>query len=360
MNYRLILPAAALFAATGFTSAPAVADDWTDRLSFKGDFRLRYEGIDIEGNPSRDRFRFRTRFDVTAEVRDDIDFVLGWSTGGDNPVSANTTIDGGFNKDEFRLNLAYVTWAVSDELTVLAGKMKNPAFRPGKSQLIWDNDVTPEGAALVFERGALFGNLSALAVEERSTDDDSYLFSFQGGTELELDDNASLTVGLGYLSYSNTVGFEPFYNGSAKGNSVDAGGNYIYDYRTVELFAQYDTVIDEWPLQVYGHFARNSDADTDDTGFAIGAKLGSAKNQGTQQFNYVYQDVEADAVVATFNDSNFGAGGTDADGHILRYKYALRDNVTLGGSLFVNSTSRFQGIERDHDRIQIDLEFKFN
>lgn len=359
MNYRIPVAAIATVLAASLAPSTAVADSLADRMAFNGDFRLRYEGIDEDGDPSRDRFRYRARFGLTAEVRDDIDFILELSTGADNPVSANTTIDGGFNKDEFRLNLAYVSWKASDELTVLAGKMKNPAFRPGKSQLIFDNDVTPEGAALVFESGAVFGNLSALAVEERSTDDDSYLFSIQGGTEIALDDNASVTVGAGFLSYTNTVGFEPFFNGNPKGNSVDAGGNYTNDYRNLELFAQYDAAVGDWPLQVYGHFTQNTDADTEDSAYAIGAKLGSAKKQGTQQFIWVYQDVEADAVVATFNDSNFGSGGTDASGHILRYKYALRDNVYLGGSLFVNEIDRFQGVEHDYNRIQIDLEFKF-
>ncbi|MDJ0757768.1 MAG: putative porin [Woeseiaceae bacterium] len=351
---------AALSIAVTFSPAEVSAEALTDRVNLKGDFRLRYEGIDEQGQESRDRFRYRARFGVEAEVQDDVDVILELSTGADNPVSANTTIDGGFNKDEFRINLAYVKWAASDSVTVLAGKMKNPMFRPGKSQLIFDNDLTPEGASVVFESGNLFGNASVFAVEERSSEDDSFLYSVQGGAKVDVSDDASVTFGAGYLVYTNTVGFTPFFNGSSKSNSVDTDGNYIYDYKNVELFAQFDTQVGDWPLQLYTHWTENSDPDEENTAYAFGGKLGSAKKKGTMQFIYTYQDVEADAVIGTFNDSNFGSSGTDADGHIVRYKYALTDKATLGGSLFVNSIDRFQDVEKDYDRIQIDIEFKFN
>ena len=77
------------------------------------------------------------------------------------------------------------------------------------------------------------------------------------------------------------------------------------------------------------------------------------------QFSYAFQDIEADAVIGTFNDSDFGGGGTDSDGHMLKYKYAMSKNTFIGGTLFINSIDRFQGVEKDYDRIQIDVEFKF-
>lgn len=360
MRKTTTILAALSLATAAFLPAGASAEALTDRVNLKGDFRLRYEGIDEEGDESRERFRYRARFGIEAEVQDNVDVILELSTGADNPVSANTTIDGGFNKDEFRINLAYVSWKASDSITVLAGKMKNPIFRPGKSQLIFDNDLTPEGAALVFESGILFGNASIFAVEERSSDDDSFLFAFQGGAKLDVSDNASLTFGAGYLEYTNTVGFTPFFNGSSKSNSVDIDGNYIYDYRNYELFAQFDTSVGDWPLQLYSHWTENTDPDDENTAFAFGGKLGSAKKKGTMQLVYTYQDVEADSVIGTFNDSNFGSSGTDSDGHIVRYKYALTDKATIGGSLFMNSIDRFQGVEKDYDRIQIDIEFKFD
>ena len=348
-----------LIAFSMFAPGVSAADGWTDRVALKGDLRLRYEGIDEEGESSRDRFRYRARIGLSAEVQDNLDLIFELATGGDNPVSANTTFDSGFNKDEFRLNLAYLSWEASDSITILAGKMKNPAFRPGKSPLIYDSDLNPEGVSLVFGSGMVFGNVSVMSVEERSSESDSFLYTFQAGAKLDLSDGHALTVGAGYLEYTNTEGFEPFYNGRSKGNTVDADGNYVFDYANYEVFAQYDTKFGDWPFQLYTHWTENTDPDEEDTAYAFGAKLGSAKDKGTMQFSYVYQDIEADAVIGTFNDSDFGGGGTDSDGHMLKYKYAMSKNTFIGGSLFINSIDRFQGVEKDYDRIQIDVEFKF-
>ena len=110
---------------------------------------------------------------------------------------------------------------------------------------------------------------------------------------------------------------------------------------------------------MFAQFTQNQEVSIEDTAYAFGAKLGSAKKQGSWQAQYTYQDVEADSVIGTFNDSDFGGGGTDASGHVLKGKYMIRDQIGLAGSLFLNEVDRFQGIEHDYTRVQIDLEFKF-
>ena len=77
------------------------------------------------------------------------------------------------------------------------------------------------------------------------------------------------------------------------------------------------------------------------------------------EFSRTYVDIEADAAIGTFSESDFGGGGTDSSGHILNGKYVLSKNVSLGGTLFVNEVDRFQGTEHDNKRIQLDIDFKF-
>lgn len=285
--------------------------------------------------------------------------IFGLATGGDNPVSRNVTGDGGFTTKDIGIELMYVDWKAMEQLSVYAGKMKNPLFKAGGVPLIWDGDLNPEGAAAKFESGLFFANAGLFSVEERSGDDDSTLRAIQGGIKTEIADAGTLTAGLGYFEYTNTIGYEPFYNGRSKGNTVDDEGNYVYEYRNTEVFAQFETSLGEWPFQVYAHYTVNSEVDVEDTAYAFGAKFGSAKKQGSQQVSYTYQDIEADSVIATFNDSDFGGGGTDSSGHMLKYKYMLRDTISLGGTLFINQVDRFQGTEHDYDRLQIDVEFKF-
>ena len=119
-------------------SVTADADDepsWADRISVKGDLRLRYEGIDEEGEEERTRARYRARFAVTGQVSDDVKVVMELASGADSPVSRNVTFDGGFDVDDIGFDLAYVEWTATDNLTVFGGKMKNPLYRAGGAPL---------------------------------------------------------------------------------------------------------------------------------------------------------------------------------------------------------------------------------
>jgi len=341
-------------------SASAQEESWVDRIKLKGDVRLRHERIDEDGEEDRARMRFRTRFGLSAKVSEDVKFVFQLASGGDNPVSTNQTFDDGFSTKDIGVDLAYIDWKINDNLNFYGGKMKNPAYKAGGVPLIWDGDLNPEGFAVKFTQGNFFGTVGGFSVEERSSSDDSLLYVVQAGLTAPLGDTMKLTTGVGYFSYSDTIGNSPFYNGSSKGNSVDLNGDYIYDYKNTELFAQLDTRVGDWPLKVYAHATKNNDAPTEDTGFAVGAKMGSAKNDGEMEFSWTYQDIEADAVIGTYNDSDFGGGGTDSDGHMLKAKYAVSKKIFIGGTLFVNNVDRFQGTEHDYNRLQLDVEFKFD
>ena len=337
--------------------------DWTDRISINGDFRLRYEEIDRESRERRERSRYRARLGLSAAVTSDINVVMQIASGADDPVSRNVTFDGGFTTKDIGFDLVYVDWTVADGLKVLAGKMKNPLFRAGSVPLIWDSDLHPEGLAVTYSKGLFFGTAAGFSVEERSQSSNSNLYAAQAGGKFTLGGNAKLTAGIGYLGYSNTVGNEPFYNGAPKGNTVftdiDDINFYIFEYKNTEVFAQFDTTVGDWPLKVYGHWTRNSEVDEQDTAVAYGAKIGAAKSKRTMEFSWTYQDIDADAVIGTFNDSDFGGGGTDADGHIIKAKYAVSKNVFIGGTYFSNVINRFSLPQEDYDRLQLDLEFKF-
>ena len=344
----------------GPTAAASEDTNWSDRIALKGDIRLRYEGIDEDSEEKRNRARFRARFGLGAMVTDDVRVVLQLASGGDNPVSTNQTFDDGFSTKDIGLDLAYVDWSAANGLHIYGGKMKNPLFIAGGAPLVWDSDLNPEGLAARYSKGLLFGTLAMFSVEERSSTDDSLLYAAQGGVKIGVGAHASITAGVGYLAYTNTIGNMPFYNGSSKGNSVDLTGNYIYDYKDIELFAQLDTKVGDWPLQLFIQAVRNNEVSIEDTAFAIGAKAGAASDKGKMEFGWTYMDMEADAVIGTFTDSNFGGGSVDSSGHIFKGKYGLSKTISLGGTLFINDVERFQGIEHDYSRVQIDVEFKFD
>lgn len=333
-------------------------DSWTDSISIKGDIRPRFEAIDEDGEEERQRGRFRIRVGMTADVNDNVRAIVQLASGGDNPVSTNQTFDDGFSRKDIGIDLAYVDWAPKEGMHVFAGKMKNPFFRPGGHALIWDSDLNPEGLALSYEKRAFFGTLANFSVEERSAADDSLLMAAQAGLKFDAAEGNVVTVGVGYFDYSETAGNSPFYDGNPRGNSVE-NGNLVFDYGQLELFAQLDTKLGDIPVSVFADYVQNSDADTNDTGYAFGATFGKASAPGTWEGSIAYQDLEADAVIATFTDSDFGGGGTDASGFTLKAKYALADNWTFGGTLFLNEVEENIGNEHDYTRLQLDLEFKF-
>jgi predicted nuclease with TOPRIM domain len=79
----------------GQAATPAASESWSDRIRLDGDFRYRYEMIDVEGDPTRERNRIRARANVRADLADDVEVGFGLATGGDDPVSTNQTLGGG-------------------------------------------------------------------------------------------------------------------------------------------------------------------------------------------------------------------------------------------------------------------------
>ena len=194
-------------------------------VRFSGDLRYRHESINEEGQAERQRQRIRARFGVTADIAENVRVGLTLATGGDDPVSANQSLDTGFSRKPIGVDRAFFTWAATDELTFTGGKMANPFYRPGNHHLIYDNDLNPEGLALRYARGNWFANYAGLWVEERAAADDSIMLGGQFGYRSTLNEGARFTVGASYYDYLQTQGQTPFWNGDPTGNRVDAGGN---------------------------------------------------------------------------------------------------------------------------------------
>ncbi|MCH8060063.1 MAG: putative porin [Proteobacteria bacterium] len=337
-----------------------VGEGWSDRIDIKGDFRLRHEVIDEDGEERHERGRYRARLAMFAQVHPNLEIVLRIASAADNPVSRNVTFDGGFQIENIGFDLAYVDWVAASRLHVIGGKMENPFYKVGGSALIWDGDLNPEGLAAKYHAGKIFATVAGFLIEERSSADDSMLYAAQVGAEFNVSDASKLTAGIGYFAFTNMVGNKPFFDAGPRGNSVDLEGNYVVGYEDVEFFAQLDTNVGDWPLSVFLHLLRNNAASEQDTAYAVGARFGASKAKGDKEFIWIYRDIEADAVVGTIIDSDFGGGGTDLSGHVFKGKIAVTDTITLSGTFYRNSVDRFQGIEHDYNRVQIDVEFKFD
>jgi hypothetical protein len=328
-------------------------------VRFSGDMRYRHESINEAGVDERSRHRIRARFGVAADVGDDVRVGLTLATGGDDPVSANQTLDGGFDRDSIGVDRAFFSWQATPQVSFIGGKMANPFFRPGNHHLIYDGDLNPEGLALRFAGGNWFANYAGLWVEERAAADDSLLLGGQFGYRRSLDNGMRLTAGAGYYDYLQTQGQTPFYDGSSNGNRVDAAGNYLNDFNEAQVFAELSLKPGDRAVTVFADYVTNTEADEGNQGFAVGASLGEVSRPGTWRLAYAYQDLEADAVIATFTDSDWAGGGTDGKGHVVEFNYGLRDRLVFGFRYFLNERGAFGGNEHDYNRLQADINFAY-
>lgn len=328
-------------------------------IRFSGDLRYRHESINEDGIEERHRHRLRGRFGVTADVASNVRLGLQLATGGDDPISANQTLDTGFDRKPIGVDRAFFSWAATDGLTFTGGKMPNPFFRPGDHHLIYDGDLNPEGLAVQYARGDWFATIAGLWVEERSAANDSIMQGGQFGYRRTLNNGVRVTAGAGYYDYLDTQGQTPFWDGAPVGNRVDAAGNYASDFNIAELFAELRLTAGERPLTVFADYVVNTEAVDADTGFALGARYGEVTGPRTWRIGYAYQDLEADAVVGTFTDSDFAGGGTDGKGHVFELNYGLRDRLAFGFRYFLNERGADAGNEHDFNRLQADITFGY-
>jgi hypothetical protein len=291
-------------------------------------------------------------------VADNVTVGLMLASGDDDPVSANQTLDGGFDRNPIGIERAFFSWDATEDLTFIGGKMANPFFKPGSHHLIYDNDLNPEGLALQYSRGDWFANYAGFWVEERSAADDSILLGGQVGYRGTFDNDMRLTAGVSYYDYRSTQAQTPFWDGSAAGNTL-VGGVYANDYNLTELFGELKLTTRNFPLTLYADYVLNSEVSVGDTGFALGGSVGEVSGKGTWRVGYIYQDLEADAVIGTYTDSDWSGGGTGGKGHVVEFNYGFMDRLVFGFRYFLNKREAGTIDERDYNRLQADVVFNY-
>ncbi|MGA9572443.1 MAG: putative porin [Lysobacterales bacterium] len=337
------------------------ASSWTDRMHWKGDFRYRYEAFNIEGKPNRDRNRIRARAALIADVTPTIEVGLGLASGGNDPVSSNQTLGGGGSSKDLKLDLAYFDWSGLKDAHVFGGKFSNYVYRAGKNALVYDSDWRPEGTGIEWDNGKFFANALGTWIESDSSNGQSFAYITQAGIKLPIGDSLKLTAGVGYHNF-DTKGSGSFYgdDNDFYGNSYDpVTDTYLYDYQELELFAQLNFDLFDRPAFLFGDWVQNQAVDVNDTAYALGFTYGSAKNKGEWQLSYVYQKLEADSLLGLLTDSDFGGGGTNAKGSIIKGSYALAKNFNADFTYFINQVGIDSGDPIGFKRLQLDLSFKY-
>ncbi|MGA9884615.1 MAG: putative porin [Candidatus Acidiferrales bacterium] len=123
-------------------------------FTLSGDIRLRDEpffGGPSNGSLDQNRERFRLRFDVGAKLNDDFTGGFSLASGDVNdPASTNQTITGFYSRKPIAIDTAFIAYSPHQfhGLKLLAGKFAYPWYN---TELTWDKDLNPEGAAETLE-----------------------------------------------------------------------------------------------------------------------------------------------------------------------------------------------------------------
>jgi hypothetical protein len=230
--------------------------DWSKRIHFDGDVRLRYEGDFFDSsnsspvnvtNPSevlnrtvdQNKFRYRVRVSATGEVSDQVEAVVRLSTGNTGtPVSTNDTLGNYMNKDNVVFDLAYLKWtplsgssAMVSNLDFWGGRIPNPFF---STDLVWAPDLNFEGAATnmtipLNNRWKGFINAGVFPLQEiTEATENKWFFGGQMGMQYSSPQKNTFKLAAAYYDFQNTQG---------KQNPYVVNNVGPYDY-TLPLYQQ--------------------------------------------------------------------------------------------------------------------------
>jgi len=302
-----------------------------------------------------------------------------------------------------------------DDLSLTFGKMPLPFWRGDRgtwrSELVWDDDVNPEG--IVFKLPIPLG-LPLLQIEntfgyfilnevtnERFSGltGDTYLIANQLKVRVDpitvafaIYDYNRLNAGLRAPSFNPGLGGFVSQGTSAfllrpglqrTNNRVDRGtvfppgtpalaaeGFLEENFTFINVTAQgYVAIPPAWlggvglatlepEVFVVGDYVNNTSVDEDDKGYSISVGLRGGGKGKVAPFNlwYTYRNVDADATLATFADSDLGAG-TAYRGYEVGVNYRLQSNLLLQLSFF--DFAGFPRKDNNVTRFFVDLVWSF-
>jgi hypothetical protein len=388
----------------------AVADvkksiDWLNRLSFFGDIRVRHEGFYQNGLEARNRQRLRLRFGARLTVSDEVEGNLRLASGNPNEITSNNqTMTDVFTRKPINIDNAYITlrpykllgWE-KPYVSITGGKFSVNFFRPRavmSSELVFDEDLTPEGAAeefTLFEGKDVLRNVKLAAgqwaIKEFAADRNSYMVGEQLQATFAPTPKTQLTVAAGdyYFFRSDAVAQERNNNSSLvltnsvilRNGKLAPGGNLITPSAAnpIQRFAggfnimnaggqlTLDTGHAKWPFTLMVDYAHNTEAKLGmNDAYLVGAGIGQTRDPGDVAFSAAWTRVETDSVISLFTLSDFGRnGGTNVQGPIVKVDYLLLPRLTLTAKgYFVNFIDRPVGQTNSTvNRMQLDALFAF-
>ena len=346
---------AAIFSAASLNASASVDD-----FNLKGDYRLRYQLEDKESGTSRARTRIRFRLKGERAISEQSTVKFGLATGGTDARSTNQTLQDSFQTPDIRLDFAYIKHSLSEDFSVMGGKMKNPLWRA--SDLLWDSDINPDGFAVVgksmIEKFSFSSTVGYFVLDElKSDEEDPGLFVLQPAVSFSVADNMKSKFSLGYYFTQNLVG-NTLDNSSGSNTGADSG--LVDDFSALVFSGQLDmnNVMGLPLVRSFGELILNSAMDDSNRGGIVGIKFGDKKVKGLGKWQAMlsYRYLEKDAWLDIFPDADSYGGATNTQGLKVGVNYGL-SKATAVGITYINMDV-IDGTKNAQSIFQLDLKSK--
>jgi hypothetical protein len=311
---------------------------------------------------SRRRFQMRPRLEANWSR-----FALG--VGGDfnyssddnqAPPRGSTTLAltrDNYDSRDARLDLAFARWDVVSWLRLEGGRFEMPV---GLTEMIWDRDLRPQGAALSIRPKDRTGTtrflLTVLGARGSHVfdDDDTDMLLGSAGINLTSGLQTRLELVASFVVWDKIENIET----KIRRQNSRLDGAFINDYRVLDLLARlsYDGPV---PTQVVADYCRNTAVDANNRGIWLAVALGSLKTSRSR-LEYTYANVDKDATLAAYATDDF-FWATGWEGHRADLGFRASDTSSLHT---IGETMRFKDspnvAERDHfiKRFRVELRFR--
>jgi len=330
--------------------------EWVKNTKLKGDLRLRYQNKHDKAtnNKSQDTSigRVRMRLGLESKINEKLLAGVGIASGSGDPRSTNISFGGYNSKKTVVLDYAYAKYSPLSWLNFVGGKMQLGDALWEPTDLIWDTDITPEGAIVQLNKDLgdnikVFLNTGALIVDtDTSSDNDAPMaYIIQPGVTYKFNNDLSLKGTFSLQAFDNVKNHtSSSYSGASNSGNTTAGSStYSHDYKMINPALELNIKepfralgLNVGSLKFLGEYVNNLDVSKGASGFSAGFKLGQEKIEkwGDWQFKYIYAMLGKDAVLDVLPDSDRYGGKTAIRSHEAELSFGLGKNTFLGFDVY--------------------------
>lgn len=312
-------------------------------LQWTSDFRYRYDYYDYENDTPpavKGEQKLRARVGVTGNVVEANKFEIRLATGtgrtSTNQTLGNSQATGtntqSFSNYDVRIDRASFGLNVAENTFVNFGRMANPFWLVGGSDLVWDSDLNFDGVSLKYASSGDYAFVASLsrfvAATKTATQNAVFLNTAQLGYKGKFAEDHSYLVTASFYHYEDIKGHVGLNAGSGSNNPV-TGGNYLDNYHVADLGLEYTFKIGGKNFSLFGHVITNTAASENRVGYLSGFRYNKLKAKGDWTIGYDFRKLEKTSTVGAYTDGESFGGGVNGDNHRVNLGYQAGEAWTV-------------------------------